>query len=320
MAWADSVHLANGDRLSGSVLRMDAELLWLSTPYAAELKLPRSQVIRIETDAPVRVRLDDGTTVDGRLQGGADESVRIQVTGLGEAAALPIGRIAAINPPPQPTRTVLSGRASVGGSVANGNTDAQTLHLSGELVARNPSQRVTLEAELNQAEQDGVDTAENARLGMQYDHFLARQTYLYASTRFDHDAQADLDLRSTIGVGAGRQILDRDDLKLSIEGGLSLVNEDYGSAPDERFPGARLGLRYEQTLWQGRLSLFHTSDLLLSLEAIDDALYQSRTGVRVPMGNGLGFGAQVHADYDAVPAPGKQTTDTALIFKLDYTL
>lgn len=320
MAWADSVRLVNGDRLSGSVVRMDAESLWLSTPYAADLKLPRSQVIRIETDAPVQVRLDDGTTIGGRLQGDTNENVRIHAASLGTTAALPIRRIAAINPPQHPDRTKLSGSASVGGSVASGNTDAQMLYLAGELVARNPSQRVTLDAEFNRAEQDGVDTAENARLGMQYDQFLARRTYLYASARFDHDAQADLDLRSTIGAGAGWQLLDRDAHKLSVEGGLSLVNEDYGSASDARFPGARLGLRYEQTLWQGRLALFHTSDLLLSLEEIDDALYRSRTGVRVPMGRGLAFGAQVNADYDAVPAPGKQTTDSTLIFKLDYTL
>lgn len=98
------------------------------------------------------------------------------------------------------------------------------------------------------------------------------------------------------------------------------MSEDYGSAPDEWFPGARFGLKYEQAFWQRWLNLFHNSDVLLSLESLADYLYQSRTGVRVPMGNGLSLGTQVNVDYDAVPAAGKDTTDTALIFKLDYAL
>ncbi len=317
---ADTVSLTNGDRLSGTLVRMEADSLVFETPYAGKLKLPWAQVSRIGTDAPVRVRLADGTELDGQLRAADARQTRIRIGSLAETLPLALDRIAAINPPRHPDKTVMSARVSLGGSHARGNTDAQTLHLGGEWVARNPSQRVTLDAELNEASQDGANTASNWRAGLKYDHFLKQKTYWYASTRFDHDGQADLDLRSTLGVGVGRQFVDRDDLKFALEGGLSLVNEDYGSAPDERFPGARFGLKYEQAFWQERLKLFHNSDVLLSLESLADYLYQSRTGVRVPMGNGISLGTQVNVDYDAVPAAGKETTDTALIFNLDYAL
>jgi len=315
---ADTVSLTNGDRLSGTLVRMEADSLVLETPYAGKLKLPWTQVSRIETDAPVRVRLTDGTELDGQLR--AADARQLRIGSLAETTPLALDRIAAINPPRHPDKTVMSARVSLGGSYARGNTEAQTLHLGGEWVARNPSQRVTLDAELNEASQDGANTASNWRTGLKYDHFLNEKTYWYANTRLDHDGQADLDLRSTLGVGVGRQFVDRDDLKFALEGGASLVNEDYGSAPDERFPSARFGLRYEQAFWQKRLKLFHNSDVLLSLESLADYLYQSRTGVQVPMGNGLSLGAQVNVDYDAVPAAGKDTTDAALIFKLDFTL
>lgn len=319
---ADTIELINGDRLSGKVVSMAGSQLQLQTSYAGILTLPWAQVRHLETDTPTRLRLADGNELDARVRKGpnGEAELELDVAGVTATAPVALARIAAINPPRNPDRTVVAGRVSVGGSVTRGNTDAQTLHLDGEVVASNPSQRVTLGGELNQAEQDGQETAANWRVGMKYDHFLSTKTYLYANTRFDHDNQADLDLRSTVGAGAGRQIFDRDDLKLSIEGGLSLVNEDYGSAEDQRFPGARAGLRYEQAVWGNRLRLFHDSDLLLSLEALDDYLYQSRSGVRVPMSKKLSVGAQVNLDYDAVPAAGKDTTDTALIFKLDYAL
>ena len=319
-AAADTVTLRNGDRLSGTVVKMEADTLWFETAYAGTLKLPWGEVGRIETDAPVRLKLDDSAEFDTRLATSAERELSVQPGGVGEPAPLPLDRVVAINPPRHPDRTVLSGRASLGGSFARGNTEADTLHLDGELVARNQTQRVTLDGELNEASQNGVDTLSNCRVGLKADHFLDERTYAYANTRFDHDGQADLDLRSTLGVGVGRQFVERDDLKFSLEGGLSLVHEDYGVAPDERFPGARAALRYEQGFWGNRLRVFHSSDLLLSLETIEDYLLQTRSGFRVPMGNGLSLGAQVNLDYDAVPATGKDSTDTALLFKLDYTL
>lgn len=317
---ADTVVLENGDRLSGAIVRMESTSLWLDTAYAGKIKLPWAQVKQIESDKPVRVRLADGTELDGQLLLGGDRQIRIRIGSLAETAPLGLDRVSAINPPRNPDKTMVKGRVSAGGSLASGNTDARTLYLAGEVVARNPVQRVTLDAELNEASQDGVDTASNWRLGMKYDHFLKERTYLYANTRFDHDSQTDLDLRSTLGLGGGRQIFDRDDLKLSVEGGVSLVNEDYGSVPDERFPGARLALKYEQAFWDERFTLFHGSDFLLSLESLEDYLYQSRTGIRLPVGKQLSLGTQLNFDYDAVPAAGKKTTDTAVIFKLDYAL
>jgi len=318
-ALADRVVLDNGDRLSGSIVSMEADALLLETAYAGKIRLPRARLVQIETDAAVRVRLSDGTELDGQLQAAEPGQLSIRIGSLAQTESLGFERIAAINPPRNPDKTVLSGRAALGGSFASGNTDAQTLHLDGELVARNPIQRITLGGELNEASQDREDTASNWRIGLKYDHFVRERTYLYANTRFDHDGQADLELRSTLGVGGGRQFYDRDDLRLALEGGLSLVNEDYRNAADLSFPGARLALKYQQALWQKKLTLFHTGDLLLSLDSFDDYLYLSRTGVRLPVGNGFSLGAQVTFDYDAIPAVGKETTDTALIVNLNYS-
>lgn len=320
VAHADSVLLDNGDRLSGTVVKMADAVLVFETPYAGTLRLPWDRVREIGTDTAVRLRLADGMELSGRLQGDTPGYLRVSLGTLAETVLLGVAGIAAINPPRDVHRTVLSGRASIGGSLARGNTDTDSLHLSGEFVARNPTQRITLDGERNEASQDGADTASNWRFGMKYDHFVDPRTYFYVNSRFDQDAQADLDLRSMLGVGAGRQLLERDTLKLAIEGGVSLVNEDYANAADEQFPGARFGLRYEQALLQSRLQLYHTSDLVLSLESLDDYLYQSRTGFRVPVGNGLNLGTQLNLDYDAVPAAGKESTDMALIFKLDYAL
>lgn len=319
-AQADTVELDNGDRLSGTVESLTATELALQTAYAGRLVLPRERIRAIRTEAPVRVRLADGTEMDGLLQPEGDRAVRIRIGAQTVTPPLPIDRVAAINPPRETGAPQFKARLSLGGNMSRGNTDARALHAAGELVARAASERVTLDGEANAAEQSGVTAASNARLGLKYDHFVAPGRYLYANTRFEHDDQADLDLRSTVGVGGGWQFFDRKDRVLALEGGVSYVNEDYGNAPDQRFPGARVALKYEQALWGDRVRLFHDSDLLLSLDALSDYLLHTRTGVRVPLGARLGVGAHVNVDYDNVPAAGQKKTDTALIFKLDYSI
>lgn len=317
---ADSVSLTNGDRVSGTLVRMERATLWVETPYAGTLKLPWAQVSRVETDAPVRLRMVDGTELAGRLQTDAEGAPRLAPGGEAAPQPLALARIDAINPPALATKAVLDGRGSLGGSISSGNTEAQSLHIGGDLVARKPAWRITLDGERNKASQDGRGTASNWRLGMKYDRFHSNRSYLYANTRFDHDRQAGLDLRSTLGIGAGRQFVESETLKLSAESGLSWVKEDYAHAPDEHFPSARIGIKYEQSVWQGRLQLFHSSDVLVSLESREDYLYKSRSGVRVPVDAQLSVGAQLNYDYDAVPAAGKEPSDTAVIVKLDYKL
>ena len=317
---ADWVQLDNGDRLSGRIAVLTNTELKLETPYAGLIALPRERLRAIHTDTPVRIRLADGTEFDGQLRSDEDDTVRIRIGRLAETASLPIRQVAAINPPDQSDVTAISARLSAGGSMSSGNTDAQTLHLSGEMIARNAVQRVTLDAAINSAEQSGVQTTSNARMGLKYDHFVASRAYLYVNTRFEHDGEADLDLRSALGVGGGWQIADEKTRSLAVEGGLSFISEDYGSAPDQRFPGARLALKAERSVWNERVRLFHDSDLLVSLESLDDILLRTRTGVRVPVATQLSLGTSFHYDYDTVPAPGKKKTDTALIFQVDYAL
>lgn len=317
---ADWVELDNGDRLSGRIDSLTATTLHLDTAYAGQLALPRERIRALSTDAPLRVRLADGTEFDGQLVPANGQGVRIRISRLAETEAVPLASLAALNPPRNPDATEITARVSAGGSFAQGNTDAQSLHLSGEMVARNTVQRVTLDGAYNQAEQSGVQTVSNARLGLKYDHFVSEKTYWYANTRFERDDEADLDLRSTLGVGAGWQLFDSDTRKLALESGLSYASEDYGSAPDQRFPGARFALKAEQSLWGDRVRLFHDSDLLVSLESVDDYLLRTRTGVRVPVAERLSLGTTVNVDYDNVPAPGKKTTDTALIFQVDYAI
>lgn len=88
---------------------------------------------------------------------------------------------------------------------------------------------------------------------------------------------------------------------------------------DPAHPG-RLSRRAGQSPRGGRVPLFRDSDFLLSPESQEDPPMRMRMGVRVPLAQGPGLGGTLNVDYDNLPAPGKKTTDAALIFQVDYAI
>jgi ATP/maltotriose-dependent transcriptional regulator MalT len=61
---ADEVTISNGDRLTGEVIRQDADVLELKTTYAGTLKIQWTEVREVVLDAPSQVLLDDETVLD----------------------------------------------------------------------------------------------------------------------------------------------------------------------------------------------------------------------------------------------------------------
>src|SRR5690606_40638082 len=55
-AWADTIVMTNGDRLSGEVLLMDGGRLILDTDYAGEIRIKWEQIAELQTNDPVLLR------------------------------------------------------------------------------------------------------------------------------------------------------------------------------------------------------------------------------------------------------------------------
>lgn len=315
---ADSVVMTNGDRLSGQVISMADGQLIFATAFAGEVKIPWDKLRNLQSDTPVRVRLADGSLLIGQLLAAPAGQTRVKAGSLPETEALPLARISALNPPMDPDKVKLGGHANLGGTFARGNTVEDTLHAEAQMVARTPTNRYTLGGEVNEASKQKASTTSNWRMNMKYDHFLRDKTYLYATSLLEKDSLANLNLRTSLGFGAGRQIFEEKRRNLSLEGGLSYVNEDFDAAADQSFPSLRAAVNFDQLLFDEQIKFFLSSEMLASLRDSSDFLLRARTGVRIPVGKSFNLSSQVNLDYDNVPAPGKDRTDSALIFSLGY--
>ena len=331
-ASADQIDLANGDRLTGTVLRKEGDHLVLQSPYAGEIKINWSQVVRVQTDEPMSLVLANQSLAETRSIGAptpkppapaGDEQAQ---TSTGEKA------VPAATPPIAPEQVTYinvgpgidvlgvrwKGRINVGGSGNRGNSDTDHLHVAGEAIARRQQSRYTINGKLDRSKDRNVVTNQSSRLSGKYDRFIGPTWYGYALATAEEDRFRDIDLRTTLGAGVGHQLIENERTNLSLEGGLNHVRTDFSLAPDESYPALRWALKFDHRLLATDLQVFHSHEILTDLQRTERTFVHSQTGLRMPLLQRLVATAQLNVDFDNAPAPGKTKTDRTYMFTVGY--
>lgn len=317
-ALADEVWLKNGDRLTGKVVSLEEGTLLLSTTYAGDVSINWEEVANLKTEEPIKIILSDETAVQGPIQPGAGGQVHVKAETLAEPVTTDLASVKTINPkPPKPPLSTTL-RVNAGAGFASGNTDKEDIYADGEFVARTDRNRYTIGGLYRRAESDGVKTEDKTLGYMKYDHFFTEKWYAYANTAAERDIFKDLDLRYSVGVGAGYQFMESERTNLSLEGGISYVNESYIIDEDNSFAAGRWALRFDHFLVPESLQYFLYHSALQSLEDSEDLVLLTQSGFRVPFYKNLNFTAQMNWDYDKNPSSGKKKSDYLYIFTIGY--
>jgi len=349
-AWADTITLHNGDRLTGRVLHMSPSTLTFETTWAGELHIPRYEVRAIETDKPVgvlreRANRTESMTLgpapagqvtlspeapgrapvadgDGSAQPGAPAPAG---SGQAEAAAppavtVPLARVRYLNPKPEESGEGVSreGRVTLAGTFVRGNSAGDRAYAEGDFEARALDWRYALNAKLNRERGDEATTASNWLAGGNFDRFIDERRFGYLRGSVERDRFRDISTRATAGAGLGVQLVQTARAKLSLRGGLDAIDVRRIVGPDESWPavgwGANLGYRLDT--WPAEL--FHDQQGFLNLDDPSQVTLRSRSGLRVPFASGLTASLQFNFDWDSQPSPGRRSGDSTWLVGLGY--
>ena len=351
-AHADEVILSNGDRLTGTVVRKEAEQLIFNTSYAGEIKIAWSQVVRVTTDNPMSLVLSDQSLAQARTIGvvpepkpsPAESPASGDETGTGKPspaepqpgdvsppqpdarkteatpAPIPVDAIAYINAGPGVDLLGVrwKGRVNIGGNGNRGNSRTDNVRIEGEAVARQQQNRWTLSGVFDRGTDQDAVTRHNWRASGKYDLFIGPRWYGYSMLTLESDRFRDIHRRDTIGAGVGHQFIDTERTRLSLEGGLNFVRTDFEQAPDESYPALRWAVNYDQRLFGTEMQIFHNHELLSDITDVERTFIRSQTGLRLPLLRRLMATAQLNVDYDNKPAPGKLKSDRVYLFTVGY--
>ena len=184
--------------------------------------------------------------------------------------------------------------------------------------ARNEKNRWIAGADANFANDEGVETENDQTVFGEYNRFLSEKWFIGARQDFEKDKISLLDLRSTSGLFAGYQFYEQDDLNLKVKFGGDYIFEDFETGDREENIAASWGLNYDQTFWEDMFTLFHDHTFDLPVDETDAFIFQSKSGVRVPVAKNLVGTAQVDFDWDNAPAAGIREQDTSYSLKIGY--
>ncbi|MGH8502753.1 MAG: DUF481 domain-containing protein [Gammaproteobacteria bacterium] len=319
-AAADQVRLKSGDRLMGRLDHMDWRVVVIKTSFAKRLKVRRAKVATIRTDAPVTVVLRPGTYLTARLISAADGVLSLEVLGGRGTEDVPLKNVEAIyRGDPLEALIDLRGHLNAGLSSTTGNSNNESYTILGELVARTPQNRYTLGVEFRREYREETRTANRGLGRLKYDHFLTKKWYLFNSASFEHDASAQLNLRTALTAGFGYQFYDSRRRSLSAELGAGYVSEDFDLAEDDEFPSGRWAVDFQQAIWRvKRTRFFHSQEGLVGIEDTRDLVIRTRTGLLFKLVRGLIATLQLNLDWDNDPAPGNMNMDKEYLLTVGY--
>jgi putative salt-induced outer membrane protein YdiY len=309
---ADEVVMANGDRLTGTVVRAAEGTLILKTGYSEPVKIEVSKIKSISTDSPVEVHMAGGEVLRGRLAT-LEGSVVVRPSDDRGETAIAWASVKAINPPRKWT-----GSVTVGANMQSGNTDRLSASLAAHAVRRTEVDRFSMRFLYNYAEEEDELTERNAYGALKYDYFFTRRFYGLLSVELFSDEFKDISLRTAVGPGVGYQVWEEERRTLMLEAGLAYFNEDRSEGEDESWITGRLSADLTLRL----LSWAVFSDYLIvypSLKETGQYQLRNEAGLSNSLGAHWSLKLTNILEYDSQPEPGIEKTDLSWILGLQYS-
>ena len=235
---AETITLANGDRITGKISDSDGKTLTLATDYAGDVKVKWSSIKELAADKPLYVTTNDKKTVVGSVKP-ADKQLTIHTT-AGETVDVAYDKIAAIRTSEgensyeraqHPTwRQDWKASGTVGLGLARGNSDTTNLNSAAAIERKTPYDHLMItESSIyttNNATGGGVTA--NAILGSaRYDRNITGRLFGSVSGDFTHDELQDLDIRAIYTGGLGLHIINNPKTTFDVLGGVNYTEENY---------------------------------------------------------------------------------------------
>ena len=247
---ADTVVLKNGDRLTGTAVKLDGGKLTFKTAYADAIAISWDQVTSLTTTAPLVLPTPTGNL---SVTGIERSETGLTVTTPSGPSTLPTASVTILRSPADQTTYEASlhpgwahawaGAANVSFALAHGNANTATFG-AGVAVARTTrNDKTSLYVNSLYSENANATPSTSANTnggGIRYDHNLNPKIFIFTSGDFLADALQNLDLRSIVGGGFGYHALKKAKQTFDVTGGLVWTHENYAafSTPNATPPPA----------------------------------------------------------------------------------
>jgi hypothetical protein len=312
---ADVVETKNGARLVGTIKKIDGGKITLSTAYAGDIAIAQSEVASVTMDAPLVVRLDNGTTMEGTVTTTAAGQVAI----AGDSGTLmtSVENIARTWAPggTDPAVAALQRKwgyvASIDVIGKNGNREQLGTAFTFGATLAGSNDSLKFYSAYNRQETDGAKSADQFKAGVDYSNNFSGRKSWYVRNEGGFDRIKDIELYNVTAAGIGYDMIKKAHQTLTGRAGVSFRFEGYKTATTEDVKSAGLdfGLnhtyQFENMKMSNSITVVPSFDDLANYRAIHDSFFEmplasSKWKIRLGLSN----------DYTSEPVAGTEAMDT----------
>ncbi len=268
---ADVVETKSGARLVGKVTAIDAYDITLGTDYAGDIKIKKSEVVSVQTDEPMVVRLTGGTVMAGKVAPVAGGGIRI--SGEDGVITTSVEKVAATWAPGETDPAVAAlepkwsyeAAADIKGKTGNSEEFGSAVSARAKRVGVHDV--LQFYTDYKRQESNGAISADQFKAGIDYANNFAGRRSWYVRDEAGYGRVKDIDFYNLAAVGLGYDFIKEDKQILTGRVGVAHRYESYGdpATDDLNSAGLDLGLHHEYTFRTAKM----VNDLTF-LPAFDD--------------------------------------------------
>lgn len=316
-AWADTVVLTNGDKLTGDVLLMDSGTLVLSTDYAGEIRIAWDKVAQLQTDDPMLMRakgLPSGYEARLASTGQLGNTAALQPTVGTEVAAAP-GEVALadIERLVRPHAHVFMRDWSFDGGVdlalnaTHASSSNQNWSAAAHATARRDWWRHGLKFDFARKTQDSVVGTYNYNAAYMVDRFVSEKLFLRGRLRYGRDQMANPAHQVVFAAGPGYQFWDDELGAFSMTTFLTHTRYKYHDDTRDNFQAAGLGWNFTRYLAGKQWQVFTTGEFSRPFKDGSNYNLEAELGLRYSVTQWMSLYAK--AGYNRITMSGKDSTN-----------
>jgi len=319
----DEILLKNGDRISGKIQNLVGGKLIIKADVAGTVTVDLSNIQTFSSDNPIEVNLKDQTGFTQKVTSADPGRFATEGSDSMRAQEFAVADIVSINPPMKPAPKWV-GDVSLGITSTHGNTKTEMISASANFSKRTEKDRTTISTDYAKGTQRDRNTGEDViiedwwRAKGKYDYFFSKKMYGYLDGRYEKDAIAELDRRMIIGLGAGYQWIESDDMNFSSEFGLASLYEKFDNQTDSNSEiSLQLGYNFDKKL-RKNINFVHDLTYYPAINKFSDYYLTTTAGVRADFSEVFFVTLKAIFNYDATPAIGRGSTDVKYFLGLGY--
>lgn len=279
-AFADTVWMKNGDRLSGKIKVFDGGKLLLETPYGGSIALDWKQVKTLQSDQELLVK-QDAYTGEKTKSLTAAEAGKVTLANGEAPKTVELASIQQIlKPKPVVQDLVWKGNVDLALDYKRAENDTDDYDIDFKTTARHGRWRHSAEGEYNRETKDDVTTTDNWSAEYALDRFLTDQWFWQGRLEYKRDHVEDLARQRTVGTGPGYQFWDDELGAFSLGSLFNRTDYEYADGGKDNFYSVAMKWDYNRYLIGKKFEVFTNGELGRPLGNVADYALDAEIGLR----------------------------------------